>query len=196
MACYQSYTNSVMMDSVNCGSDDLEESLSAVKLLCSPTSFIVHPRIAENSSLLSLVLCGTDGTPEKFPFKIEKRSAWGFENALLQLSTKVTLLQRGTHGAQRNSATTGNSGAKSAYLNLLRHSSAVDIQNTHALQALGGLLLHLRGNVFNLDDDNQMLGLNDIVPINFGKYMILDTNTFHSLQIFNEDYHPNLVRGK
>jgi hypothetical protein len=62
IASYIEIENAIMADSINCN-EDVEEALSRVKLVCSPTLFVVHPSIVSNKPMLDVMLSGIDGTP-------------------------------------------------------------------------------------------------------------------------------------
>lgn len=166
--------------------------LYSVKVLCDPTYFIVHPKIAENASMLGILLSSKEEVPDHYPFKVEKRSSWNSENCLHLLASKLSIKSE-RRGGEKNQ---GHSISTPSNLNLLRHASAIDLKDTLVLQTLNALLLYLQEHVFHLDDPSQQIVVNAVKTISFDKYLQLDAISLHSLHVFHEDQHPNLVRGR
>jgi hypothetical protein len=65
-ACYNELSNTIFADSVPVSFEDMEEVLAKIKSASAPTLFLIHPTILANSSLLDLLICGIDGTPNAY----------------------------------------------------------------------------------------------------------------------------------
>lgn len=65
-ACYNELSNTIFADSVPVSFEDMEDVLAKIKSASSPTLFLIHPTILANSSLLDLLICGIDGTPNAY----------------------------------------------------------------------------------------------------------------------------------
>jgi DNA mismatch repair protein MSH5 len=57
---------------------------------------------------------------------------------------------------------------------------------------MGALLSYLQEFVFNLDS---IISVNDVQSFVLETYLRIDQNSYQSLQIFNEDSHPNVLKG-
>jgi hypothetical protein len=69
----------------------------------------------------------------------------------------------------------------------------IDIDNAASLSSLAALLLHLQAEVFNLEGGQ--IYINSLSQLSLSTYMRLSMDTLKALQIFKEDYHPNLIKG-
>ena len=65
-ACYDELSNTIFADSVPVSFEDMEDVLAKIKSASGPTLFLIHPTILANSSLLDLLICGIDGTPNAY----------------------------------------------------------------------------------------------------------------------------------
>jgi hypothetical protein len=65
-ACYNELSNTIFADSVPVSFEDMEDVLAKIKSASAPTLFLIHPTILANSSLLDLLICGIDGTPNAY----------------------------------------------------------------------------------------------------------------------------------
>ena len=179
--CVYNETNT---DSVPCNSDDLSELFNMLKIQFNPSLFIIHPNIVEKANLLSMLLRSEEGVPDHYQYKVEKRLSWDSESALKLLSSRFKIKSK----SQNN--------IPCSYINILKQESSVNLENTPSLQSMNVMLLHVIGNIYSLTDMNEAIIINAIEPLEFSKYMRIDANTYYSLQIFHEEYHPNIVQGQ
>jgi DNA mismatch repair protein MSH5 len=71
--------------------------------------------------------------------------------------------------------------------------SVIDMDNVESLSSLGALLAYLQENIMNLE--NGMMYVSKLSSITLESYMRLTTGTQKALQIFQTDYHPNVIKG-
>ena len=180
VACYNNVLNEIHLSSIHSKVDELEELFSTIKTLCKPSFFLIHPKIAENGPMMSVLTASPSGIPDYYSFKVEKRASFNSDLALQFMNTRVCI--------KTDKGTNGN-------VNFLRQASSVDTGNVSEMQVLSALLIYLEENVFTLDDKSQKIIVNAIKPILFDKYMYLDASGYNSLQIFHEDSHPNMLKG-
>ncbi|RYH30202.1 hypothetical protein EON65_05855 [archaeon] len=179
IACYDEVNNMLFVDIIHAGNEDYEETLAQLKMQMSPTLFVLHPNIITNRGLLEIIQQGLDGTPEVYEHRILKTSAWNEK-------TCKTLIQN-TLGIKRH----GRELTKSeVYYSL---SSCVDLENPHVVQSLGALLYYLQDHVFNLGDGKILV--NGCKELPNTRLLRIDSNSLFALQIFNEEFHPNWLKG-
>jgi len=181
VAAYSTGENTIYVDSVPIQAESLEEAFYTTKVLLNPTFLIIHPKLAEHSSRLSALIMGRDGTADFYPFKVEPRHSWNADTCRQLLSTKLNV--------KTENISTGDSRS------MLRHASVINLDENVLLQPLCALLLYLKENVFHLDDDSQTMEVTNILPIEYSQFLLMDSISLYSLQIFHEDCHPNLIKG-
>jgi hypothetical protein len=177
---YSEGKNIIFTDGVRISLDEMTDFFSSLKLSYHPTLFILHPKIIANESLLKVIVAGVDGTPDFYKYKVIKSSGWSSELSMEILCNRVVF-----SGSREN-----NIGVQDAFLRL---SSMIDIDNSASLSSLAALLLHLQAEVFNLEGGQ--IYINSLCQLSLSTYMRLSTDTLKALQIFKEDYHPNLIKG-
>lgn len=180
---YCETANQINSDTIPCNSEDLPELFNTIKFHFNPSLFIVHPNIVEKASLLAMILKSKEGIPEHYAYKVEKRSSWDSESAVKLLTSRFKIKSKTQNIAN------------CSYLNTIRQESSVNLNNTPSLQSLHVMLLHLINNIYSLAAANETITINAIEPFQFSKYMRLDANTYHSLQVYHEECHPNVVKG-
>lgn len=69
----------------------------------------------------------------------------------------------------------------------------IDMENSESLSALGALVTYLQENIMNLESG--MVYIAKLSTVTLDSYMKLTSGTQKALQIFQEDYHPNVIKG-
>lgn len=72
--------------------------------------------------------------------------------------------------------------------------SAIDLESTQLKQSMGALLNYLQTNIFNMDDG--VIVVSDVRQLELISYLRIDSSTFRGLQIFAEEKHPEVIKGK
>ena len=67
-ACYDELSNTIFADSIPVCVEDMEDVLAKIKIAATPTLLLIHPTILSNRSLLDLLVCGVDGTPDAYRY--------------------------------------------------------------------------------------------------------------------------------
>ena len=67
-------TSQTHADSVAVVPEELEDTLTRVKMAINPTMFILSPSILGNKALIEILLIGIDGTPDFYPYTVSKSS--------------------------------------------------------------------------------------------------------------------------
>ena len=92
IAHYSEENNSISTDGVNISLDELEDIMHNLKRMFEPTLFLVHPRIAANASLLSVV---TESEPENtqhyYSYKVMKSPSWNVHSATDLLTNRLVV---------------------------------------------------------------------------------------------------------
>ena len=180
VACYEEISNTILCDTINVAVEDLEETLTNIKISLNPTLFVLHPKIISNKSLLELILSGVDGTPEEYRFKVLKSSVWNDKNCVQTIHNCLVI--KGTHGQDRN---------ESSYQQI---ACALDIESEQSRQALGALITYMQDTVFKLDSGKVVIS--SVKSFAQESFMRIDQASFQALQIFSEEIHPNVMKGK
>lgn len=81
--------------------------------------------------------------------------------------------------------------SRRSYLQLV---SAIDLESTQLKQSMGALLNYLQTNIFNMDDG--VIVVSDVRQLQLISYLRIDSSTFRGLQIFAEEKHPEVIKGK
>eukprot|EP01041_Mallomonas_annulata_P008543 gene8543-17620_t len=166
-ACYDEISNTIFADGIHVSEEDMESTLSSMKIALKPSLFLLPP----------------NGTPDFFRYKAMSSSSFNSDIALDILCNKVIV--RGSNPTAMNRQT--------AQQNYLRLSAVLDIDNVLMRQAMCALLQFLQSSVFNLDGG--MIQVAAIRPLPLLEYMRLDEGSMRALQIFHEDWHPNVIKG-
>lgn len=156
IAGYDEASNKLQVDSVQTSMEDIEETVTVIKLECEPTMLILHPKIMANKELFDLLLCGTNGSPEYYKFTSLKSSSWSVEKANELLSTKVFIWDKANNGNRRCADLC----------------SAVDTDNVPQQMALCALITYMQSNTFNMDDG--YISVSSIVNFPISTTMKLD----------------------
>lgn len=163
-ACFDERTDSIYCDSIFCSNDDLESQLLSIKMSCSPTLFILHPKIVANEALLELILSGLSGEPNFYEYKSLKTACWNATEAALQFICD-TLIIKSAGKDKRNST----------YFWL---SAIVDVDCQLLRQSLGALIQYLQANLFNLDGG--VVIVSDVKNLPLRSFMRMDDSSFRS----------------
>lgn len=177
---YSEERNAIYTDGVRVPLDDMTDFFASLKLSCHPTLLILHPKVIANESLLRLIIAGVDGTSDFYKYKIIKSSGWSSDLSMEILCNHVAF----------NSLRGASVGVQDTFM---RISSMIDTDNSSSLASLSALLLHLQAEIFNLEGGQ--IFINSLSQLSLSNYMRLSTDTLKALQIFKEDYHPNLIKG-
>jgi DNA mismatch repair ATPase MutS len=179
IACFDELTNSILCDTCSVSNDDMEDTLYNLKVALQPTLFLLHPKVITNKSLLELVLCGVDGTSNFYRFKTIKSSAWQSQKSQHVINECLVV-----KGHMSNKLMSG-------YQQL---SCILNLEQDMSRQALGALLLYMQETVFRLD--NGKVIVSSVKNFQQNTYMRIDKVSLDALQIFCEEVHPNVMKGK
>jgi hypothetical protein len=184
VSIYNEGSNIVSLDEIRIAANEMEEFICNIKVIYSPTLFLLPARMTTNTALLDIITVGLNGEPNAYPFKVVKSSDWSSERALELLCDRCVIKSiNGSNHMQQLSS-------QDQYIAL---SSLVDLDRKNGLAAAGALLSHLQANVLNLE--NGMMYLLDLRNLCLSSYMKVDISTMKALQIFREELHPNLIKG-
>lgn len=184
-ACYDELQNTIFVDSWPVSTDDIVKIVEFLKIVTQPTLFLLHPSVVSNNMLLELILTGLDGMLRFYPFKTLKSSVWNEAAAKRIIFSTLAIksqMRSTSHGGEQNDTA------------IFSISSAIDMDRPQVVQCLGALVHYLQNEVFGLDKNYVLVASVESFPCDC--YMRLDSNTFKALQIFNEDFHPNWIKGK
>jgi hypothetical protein len=142
IACFNELRNSLSVDAMPLSQDDTEDVIFRMKLICTPTLFLLHPKIILNKELLELILQDLDSTPNKYRYTTLKSSCWSSNSLLDMVSNKLKIKDAYCNKIQ------------STEKNFLSLMSIIDLDSEQLRQALGGLLTFMQATFFNMDDGN------------------------------------------
>lgn len=186
VASFDEESCTICADTISGYVDDVEEIIISIKTLCSPTLFLIHPKMSDNASFMELLSSSIDGVePNQYCYKMQKSVSWNVDMAIDLICSKLIIRQM-NQGAQAGLS-------NSRQLNYLRQSSMIDLQNNCLCQTIGALLSYLGTHVFPLDAG--VITINEWKQLSLQQYMIIDRTTMAALQIFQEDQHPNVMKG-
>lgn len=177
IACYDEIQNTIYCGSISVSVDNMEDAISGIKTSFHPTLFLLHPKVVSNKSLLDLVLSGLDLTPDAYRFKVLKNSVWN-DKASYQLIHKYLEI-RCTQGVQ------------STYQQL---ACVLDLEQEQSRLALGAIIAYMQETIFKLDGGKVIVS--SVKKFTQESFMKIDQASFQALQIFSEDIHPNVMKGK
>lgn len=178
VSAFSELQNILYADAFPVSMDDMEETIRSIKLSLTPNLLLLHPQILGIQSMLDLIVTGVDGEIDKYPFIALKSSVWNLKSC-----TEV-IFQDLVVGNKR-------SASENSFQIL---ASVVDIENEQLRQSLGALLSYMREKVFHLDQGKIVVSAIKQFPLK--RFMRIDASTFRSLQIFTEEVHPNVIKGK
>lgn len=167
IACYQEISNSIVTDSISYSIDDLDDVISRVKLACSPTLFLLHPRIISNKTLLDLILTGPDGTLDFYRYKALKSTNWNVDVTREIVTFK--LFVRSLHPSRRFSQVNSSE-------NFMKIASVVDVECETLMQTLGALIGYMLQNMLRVDDGAVIVAT--IGPLPSHNYLRVDESSF------------------
>lgn len=180
ISCYEEITNSISCSSCRVPAEELEETIASIKAAFKPTIFLLHPRIISNKCFLEIILAGLDGTPDFYRFKVMKSSTWNDRtcNQLIHKSLSIR-------------STNSTDGTVSQFE---RISSSVDMDCEQCRQSLGALIAYMQESVFKLDSG--IVTVSNLKTFLQDSFVQMDLQSLNALQIFAEDVHPNVMKGK
>lgn len=181
VACYDELSNTIMASVYDFSTDEIETTIQSLKQSIEPTLFLLHPNIISNSSLMSLVLRSLDGAENHYRYKALKSSSWQ------EAKTNQVIY----HGLAIRKLSFSEVKPVNIYSMLARH---IEIDQIPLRQALVALISFMQESTFKLDDGKVTVAA--VIPFPNSIYLQMDSNTFKALQIFHEDIHPNLIKGK
>lgn len=90
---YSEVTNTISLDGVNISLLEFEELIQDIKRTYRPNLFILHPRIASNASLLSMITDEGQDNEEsyRYSYKVMRSSSWNVEAAIETLINRVVI---------------------------------------------------------------------------------------------------------
>lgn len=206
-AWYNELTNAILVDRIVISSEDFSDILQSLKLDTSPSLFLLHGKIVSNKQLLDMILSksyepsndknisnnrdgiSADYTKDQYDYIIPKSSSYQLENAMNLICNKLRLRQ-----ANHISLSMKPKQSETYYENYHLVASMIPLENTLIQQCLGSLLSYIQSNILSLDDD--FITISSLGEYQKKRFMRIDENTFRSLQIFNKDVHPNLLKGQ
>jgi DNA mismatch repair protein MSH5 len=177
LSCYDELQNAIICDAFQVPTEELEETMINIKDSLHPTMFLLHPKIIANKPLLDIILAGPDGAPEAYRFKVLKSSVWSDKACNQRIHGSLTIK--------------GQSGATS---HCQRIASVVDLDSEQCRHTLGALIAYMQESVFKLDAGKVVVA--DVRQFSQGSCMQIDQGSFAALQIFAEEVHPNVMKGK
>lgn len=179
LAAFEEMNGTIFCDSINVSVDDMEPTITNLKISLQPTMFLLHPKIIANKSLLDLILSGMDGSANEYRFKILKSSVWN-EKASHRLIHTCLEIRSASNGS-----------GSSSYQQL---SCLLNLESEHARQAIGAIIAYMQETVFKLDGGKVIVS--GVRKFSQETYMRLDVASCNALQIFAEEIHPNVMKGK
>jgi hypothetical protein len=190
LAAFDEVSNVIHAEGIGVGLEDVEAVFDKLKVLMNPSMFVVHPLFVANQGLLDLLVGGgDDGVAPPYSYTVSKSTTWNAQAALELMCTKL-LIRRGGSGGSDDEVGNGGGGRKGTYLNL---AASVDLQCEQVKMSMGALLHYLAANLFSMDDGNGVVA--GVRPFPNMDLCRVDTNCLMALQIFQQDHHPNVIKG-
>lgn len=178
-SCYEEIANAIHCSTSHVPADELEEAINSLKESFNPTIFLLHPRLLSNKFFVDMLLTGLDGTPEHYRFKVLKSSTWSDRTCTQLIHKSLSIKSSGTtvRGSQYH-----------------RIASAVDLDNEQCRQSLGALIAYMQESIFKLDEGAVTVA--DLRTYSQEAFLQIDGKSLNALQIFAEEVHPNVMKGK
>jgi hypothetical protein len=105
---YSEESNSISTDGVNVALDEIEDLLHNLKTMFEPTLFLVHPRIAANANLLSVVTeIEPENTQHCYSYKVMRSASWNVHSAIDLLSNRLVVQDISREGSRSFGSKTG-----------------------------------------------------------------------------------------
>lgn len=184
---YNELNNSIQTTAIASNMEDFESIIQSLKQECFPTLFLLHPKLASNSSLIDIITVPTPlSNNQNYEFNVPKSSSW-------QIETSFNLILTYLNVREFNLSSNLGVDAK-VYQNLHHLSARVDINNPLVKQSLGALIVYIKAKILVLDNESGNVVIASITVLNWRKYMKIDDNSLRSLQIFTRDVHPNALK--
>ena len=182
---YNETTNSIAVDEVTLSADEMPDFLFSLKVHCNPTLFLITPKLATDAALIDIISASVYDGASPIPFKIYKSSYWNQTTALEILTNRCIVKCLNTDFKRQK--------VRTAHENYTAISGLIDTDNMHSMSSLGALLSYLQSDILNLEHGTMYL--NSLSILSMSSHMCLTLNTMKALQIFQEDYHPNVIKG-
>jgi DNA mismatch repair ATPase MutS len=173
IAVYDEVLNTVYADSVVAALGDREDILTSLKSCCSISLWLIHPKILTEPGLIEFLTAGLDGSADFYKYQVLKNSQWSAEGAMDAIENKLIVNNK-----------------KVSYLWV---STLIDMDSTQLRQALGALILYMQQNSFQLD--NGLVTVAAVKKLSLKSYMRIDDASKKALQIFSQEFHPNVLSG-
>lgn len=180
LACYEEVSNSICCDALHVPIEDVEQTVMNIKVSLRPTMFLLHPKLLANKPLLDMVLSGIDGSPEAYRFKVLKSSAWNDRICSATIHNSLSIRMGGA--------------LVSGTAQYLQMASMVDFESEQCRQALGALVAYMQESVFKLDGGK--VTVTALKSFAQESCLQIDQSSLNALQIFAEEVHPNVMKGK
>lgn len=177
IACYEELTNIIYAGTLNMSMEHIEETIITIKRLLKPTIFLLHPKIIANQSLFELILSGLDGTQNYYRYKVIKTATWIDKSCqyLIHNCLQIRRLHKSNTSYQ--------------YI-----SSIIDLEYEPTRQCLGALISFMQETIFKLDEGKVIISSIQALPLE--SFVRIDKISYEALQIFSEEIHPNVIKGK
>jgi DNA mismatch repair ATPase MutS len=178
-SCYEEISNTIFCFTAPVPADELEDSLTNLKARLMPTIFLLHPRLLCNKFFMDMLLASVAGAPDYYRYKVLKSSTWNDRtcNQLIHKSLSIRSAGSNTHLS-----------------NCQQVASAVDIDSEHCRQTLGALLAYMQESIFKLDAGS--ITVANLKMYAQEAFVQVDQKSLNALQIFAEEVHPNVMKGK
>ena len=180
MACYQELNNTICCNTFNAAPEEINQIMMSIKNTFKPTMFLLHPKVITNKPIFDIILSGTDNSEAAYRFKVLKSTVWNDKicSQLIHNSLEV-------RGSRQYDPSVSN---------YQRIACIVDLEREQCRQTLGALIAYMQESVFKLDAGKVVVSA--IKSYIEESFVYIDTTSFSALQIFSEEVHPNVMKGK
>jgi DNA mismatch repair ATPase MutS len=188
VAAYNELQNTIFGDVFEVSVEDFDSTLTSIKMTFEPTLFLLHPNIITNTTMMNLILQGSDDQPSYYKYKALRSAAWNEKvtSPLIYNDLKIR--------ARYEELTKVTTVSESILETIRRLEVDLDLEKVRLKQALGALLSYLQETIFQLDQGKILIAA--IMQFPIIPYLRMDSSAYSSLQIFSEDFHPNWIGGK
>jgi DNA mismatch repair ATPase MutS len=176
-SCYEEISNTIFCFTSPVPADELDDALTNLKARLKPTLFLLHPRLLCNKFFMDMLLASVAGAPDHYRYKVLKSSTWNDRTCSQLIHKSLSIRSAG-----------------STLSNYQQVASAVDMDSEHCRQTLGALLAYMQESIFKLDAGS--ITVASIKTYAQESFVQVDRKSLHALQIFAEEVHPNVMKGK
>lgn len=193
IAFYNCETTELNVAELHTTNDDIDMILQQLKYENNPRIIIVTSTIMNNDNLAhSLKRSCSNESSSQYPLKILKQSAFEYNKACQLLLECINI-----SGSSNNS---NQNRDKALHIN-----SLINIEEVQMVRAIGGLFFYLQNNrdeyttLLTSEDtgqSNTRFSVHKINRITLDDFMYIEPITFWALQIFNQELHPSIIKGR